>query len=180
MDHQARDGHADLPDPSGPCHGRSSRSPDPGDPAHRADSAGPADMPVPGDSAVPVHLSGSAESAVPGVRTVVLPDARVLAVVEWGDPDGFPAFYFHGTPGSRLEGAFADGAARRHGFRLIAMDRLGFGRSTFQAGRRFRDWPRDVCALADRLQVREFGVVGHSGGGPRTSSPAVRSYQRIG
>lgn len=98
--------------------------------------------------------------------TFTLPDGRLLAHMEWGDPAGYPAFYFHGTPSSRLEGAFADGAARRQGFRLIAVDRPGFGRSTFQPGRRIRDWPTDVCALADGLGVDEFGVVGHSGAGP--------------
>ena len=56
-----------------------------------------------------------------------LPDGRELAYLEWGDPAGYPAFYFHGTPSSRLEGAFADGAAQRHGFRLIAIDRPGSG-----------------------------------------------------
>lgn len=86
--------------------------------------------------------------------------------MEWGDPEGFPVFYFHGTPSSRLEAAFADQAAKRHGFRLIATDRPGFGRSSFQKDRQFLDWPRDVCALADDLGVRQFGVAGHSGAGP--------------
>ena len=95
-----------------------------------------------------------------------LPDGRALAYLEFGDPDGYPAFYFHGTPSCRLEGAFADGAARRNGFRLIAVDRPGYGRSTFQEGRGVRDWPADVCALADALGLDDFGVVGHSGAGP--------------
>lgn len=95
-----------------------------------------------------------------------LADGRELAYLEWGEATGYPAFYFHGTPSSRLEGVFADGAAKRNGFRLIAVDRPGFGRSTFQPGRRFREWPADVCDLADALGLREFGVVGHSGAGP--------------
>lgn len=98
--------------------------------------------------------------------TFTLPDGRSLAYLEYGDTAGYPAFYFHGTPSCRLEGAFADGAARRHGIRLIAVDRPGFGQSTLQRGRRFRDWPADVCALADGLGLGEFGVVGHSGAGP--------------
>ncbi|WP_373878267.1 alpha/beta fold hydrolase, partial [Mycobacterium kiyosense] len=61
---------------------------------------------------------------------------------------------------------FVDATARRHGFRLIAVDRPGFGRSTFQPRRRFLDWPADVCALADALGLTEFGAVGHSGAGP--------------
>lgn len=95
-----------------------------------------------------------------------LPDGRELAYLEFGDPDGFPVVYFHGTPGSRLEGAFADPAARAWRFRIIAVDRPGFGRSTFQPGRTFGAWPADVTSLADGLGLGEFGVAGHSGGGP--------------
>ena len=99
-------------------------------------------------------------------RIFRLADGRDLAFTQWGDADGFPVFYFHGTPSSRLEGAFADPAARRLGFRLIATDRPGFGRSHFLKGRRFADWPNDILALADHLGIQRFGVAGHSGGGP--------------
>lgn len=97
---------------------------------------------------------------------LTLPDGRDLAFMEWGDSNGFPVFYFHGTPSSRLEGAFAHEAAQKHEIRLIATDRPGFGRSGFQRKRRFGDWPDDVCALADHLNIAEFGVAGHSGAGP--------------
>jgi deazaflavin-dependent oxidoreductase (nitroreductase family) len=99
-------------------------------------------------------------------RTVRLPDGRTVAYTEWGDPAGFPTFYFHGTPGRSLEGAFADHAASRHGLRRLAPDRPGYGLSTFQPLRRFHDWPADVSAIADALGIDAFGVVGHSGGGP--------------
>lgn len=95
-----------------------------------------------------------------------LPDGRDLAYLEWGDPAGFPVFYFHGTPSSRLEAAFADAAARAHGLRLIATDRPGYGRSDFQKDRTFTDWPKDIAALADHLGIATFGVAGHSGAGP--------------
>ncbi len=74
--------------------------------------------------ALPEHIRADEASVF------TLPDGRVLAYLEWGDDNGYPTFYFHGAPSSRLEGAFADGAAKRNGFRLIAVDRPGFGRST--------------------------------------------------
>lgn len=118
-------------------------------------------------------LAGASASVVPAgtepagrADTVTLPDGRTLAFTCWGDPSGRPAFYFHGTPGSRLEGALAHDAAMRQGFLLIAVDRPGYGRSTFQPGRRFANWPADVCALADALGIDRFGVFGHSGAGP--------------
>ena len=105
-------------------------------------------------------------AASPPTRLIELRDGRVLAYAEWGDPNGFPTFYFHGTPSSRLEAAFAHSAAQRHGFRLIATDRPGFGLSSFHPRRRFRDWPNDILELAEALHISEFGVVGHSGAGP--------------
>jgi pimeloyl-ACP methyl ester carboxylesterase len=89
-----------------------------------------------------------------------------LAYQYWGSTEGYPVFYFHGSPSSRLEGALAHAAAVKHGFKLVAIDRPGFGRSAFQASRRFTDWPSDVVALADHLGFDRFGVAGHSGAGP--------------
>lgn len=100
------------------------------------------------------------------VSLLGLKDGRTLAFMEWGDRGGFPVFYFHGTPSCRLEGAFAEAAARRHRLRLISVDRPGMGQSSFKKGRGFRDWPVDVLELADALEIERFGVVGHSGAGP--------------
>ena len=112
-------------------------------------------------------------------RIHTLADGRDLAYLEFGDPDGFPVFYFHGTPGSRLEGAFPDAAARARRFRIIAVDRPGFGRSTFQMGRTFGDWPGDVTALADWLKLGDFGVAGQSGGGPHLFACGVLLGDRL-
>jgi pimeloyl-ACP methyl ester carboxylesterase len=95
-----------------------------------------------------------------------LPDRRRLGFDEHGDPAGTPIFYFHGTPGARVELAtFAPPAlVDRLGLRLITPDRPGMGLSDFQPGRRVSDWPKDVLALADHLGLERFGVLGYSGG----------------
>jgi pimeloyl-ACP methyl ester carboxylesterase len=94
-----------------------------------------------------------------------LPDGRELAYEEYGDLQGRPLFFFHGTPGSRMFHP-PDEVTRAMGVRLICMDRPGYGGSTFQPGRVFLDWPKDVSALADALGIPKFAVAGHSGGGP--------------
>ena len=98
--------------------------------------------------------------------TIKLVDGRRLGWAEFGDPQGLPLFYFHGFPASRLEGKLIEGAALRNGIRVIASDRPGYGISDFQPGRRLLDWPCDVKALADRLSIDRFMVLGVSGGGP--------------
>jgi pimeloyl-ACP methyl ester carboxylesterase len=95
-----------------------------------------------------------------------LPDGRRLGYLRHGAPDGQPFFYFHGTPGSRLEGALVDDVATALGLSLIAVDRPGYGLSDPCPGRRVGDWPRDIVALADALGMPRFGVIGVSGGGP--------------
>ena len=110
---------------------------------------------------------------------VTLTDGRTLAYAEYGYARGAPAFYFHGTPGGRLEGRFLDAAARARGVRLIALDRPGYGRSSFAKGRRLVDWPRDVAELADGLGIERFAVVGLSGGGPHAQACAAAMPERL-
>lgn len=110
---------------------------------------------------------------------IELADGRRLACLSIGAPDGAAVFYFHGYPGSRLEGRLARAAAHSLGLRLIAPDRPGFGAATFQPGRTIGAWAVDVAELADRLGVERFAVVGVSGGGPYALACAARIPDRI-
>jgi pimeloyl-ACP methyl ester carboxylesterase len=65
------------------------------------------------------------------------------------------------------------------GVRLICVDRPGYGGSTFQSGRGFLDWPKDVSALAAALEIRTFAVAGHSGGGPYALACACCLPERV-
>ncbi len=113
------------------------------------------------------------------VTVLCLADGRDLAFAEYGDPDGVPVFAFHGTPGSHLQLAPADAAARAAGVRLIAPDRPGYGLSSFVRGRRLADWPTGVAAIADHLGVDRFAVLGVSGGGPHALACAVVLPDRL-
>jgi len=93
--------------------------------------------------------------------------SRKLAWMASGDPAGFPVFFAHGCPGSRLEVAFLADQARNQGFRIIGFDRPGFGRSDFVDGYGLRSFAEDLNALADDLDIKKFGLIGWSSGGPR-------------
>jgi pimeloyl-ACP methyl ester carboxylesterase len=105
-------------------------------------------------------------------EVIDLPDGRQLAWLERGDPKGPAVFVFHGTPGSRLQVSFDEGAISAARVRFIAVDRPGFGRSAFQRARRLADWASDIAYLADHLHVDGFSVVGISGGGPHAAACA--------
>jgi pimeloyl-ACP methyl ester carboxylesterase len=99
-------------------------------------------------------------------RTVHVPDGRILAVEEDGDPAG-PAVLAHmGTPNSRhLYGPHARDAAER-GLRLISYDRPGYGGSSPQPGRSVADCAADVRAICAGLGIDRLAMWGISGGGP--------------
>ena len=96
-----------------------------------------------------------------------LPDGRKLGYDEHGMPDGKPLIYFHGSPSSRVEfSLFGDDALLRSlNVRLIAVDRPGMGLSDFQPNRRLLDFPTDLLALADHLDIERFAVLAYSLGG---------------
>jgi pimeloyl-ACP methyl ester carboxylesterase len=112
-------------------------------------------------------------------RTIELRDGRSLGYSEWGDPAGAPVFYFHGWPGSRVEGRLGDEAARETGVRLIAVDRPGMGLSDFQPRRTLVDWPDDVVELAEARGLDRFAVLGISGGGPYAAVCAWKLSDRL-
>lgn len=106
-------------------------------------------------------------------------DGRWLEYAEYGNPEGKPIFFFHGTPGSRKMRPPYPEITARHNVRLITADRPGFGRSDFQPGRKLTDWPSDVIEIADALQIDRFAVIGFSGGGPHAAACAAKIHDRI-
>lgn len=115
----------------------------------------------------------------PDDRTIRLTDGRLLGFREFGDPNGSPVFFFHGIPGSRRGGELVADLAAEHHLRVFGIDRPGIGLSTFQPGRTFLDWPHDVEALADTLELAHFAVVGSSGGAAYVAVCAARLPERL-
>jgi pimeloyl-ACP methyl ester carboxylesterase len=90
----------------------------------------------------------------------------------------------HGTPSSRLDACVLDEAARRLGWRVIAPDRPGIGRSSPQPGRRLVDWPADLTALLDHVvgagpEAPRVPVLGYSGGAPYALVMAHARPERV-
>jgi pimeloyl-ACP methyl ester carboxylesterase len=112
-------------------------------------------------------------------KTIRLPDGRHLGYAEYGDPDGIPLLYFHGTPGSRLQARLFDAPAREVGVRMVAPERPGYGLSDVHPQRTLLDWVQDMEVLADRLHLERFAVMGVSGGGPYVAATASQLPERV-
>jgi pimeloyl-ACP methyl ester carboxylesterase len=113
------------------------------------------------------------------VMRVEVSPKRFIEYCVFGDPAGFPVFLCHGLPGSRLEGELWAQDAQATSTALVCMDRPGFGRSTFQAGRRLSDWFSDVVAVADQLGAGAFSVLGTSAGGPHALACGMDVHKRV-
>jgi pimeloyl-ACP methyl ester carboxylesterase len=113
------------------------------------------------------------------VYHVSLPDRRRIACSEYGDPAGRPVIYCHGFPSSRHEALLLHDNAVAEGARVIAIDRPGYGESDYQPGRTILDWPADVAAVADQLELERFALIGVSGGGPYALACAALIPERL-
>lgn len=112
-------------------------------------------------------------------RTIVLPDGRRLAWMEYGAPFGQPLLYCHGFPSSSLEARFTEYAAAARGIRVIAPDRPGYGHSDPAPAQPFADWATDVGVLLDALGCDRVAVLGVSGGAPHALACCVMLRRRI-
>lgn len=112
-------------------------------------------------------------------REISLPDGRTVTVEVSGADHGTPVFLLHGTPGSRQGPKPRSSVLYRLGVRLITYDRPGYGGSSRLAGRRVADAAADVAAIADSLRLKEFSVVGRSGGGPHALACAALLGERV-
>jgi pimeloyl-ACP methyl ester carboxylesterase len=102
-----------------------------------------------------------------------LPDGRRLGFRIYGDPDGLPVLFLHGTPGSRLKFSIAHDGGRRLGVAIVAPDRWGYGLTEAPARPALRTFADDMAALMSKVGHRRFAVGGISGGGPYAAAVAA-------
>ncbi len=102
-----------------------------------------------------------------------------MAATDFGSPDDTAVLWCHGGPGSRHEPAYVADRAATAGFRLVGIDRPGYGGSDPEPGRSIADWTDDALAVADRLGLESFLTVGLSTGGAYALAVAARAPDRV-
>ncbi len=112
-------------------------------------------------------------------QTLTMPGGRTVGFIDFGPADGIPVLDCHGGPGSRFEPGSRVPAATEAGIRFIGIDRPGYGLSMPWPDRSIADWVPDGLAVADRLGLDRFAVVGSSTGASYALALASLAPERV-
>ncbi|MBZ6076055.1 alpha/beta fold hydrolase [Microvirga puerhi] len=105
--------------------------------------------------------------------TITTHDGAQIFYKDWGK--GQPIVFHHGWPLSADDWDAQMMFFLRNGYRVIAHDRRGHGRSTqTDGGHEMDTYAADVAALADALDLRNAIHVGHSTGGGEVARYVAR------
>jgi pimeloyl-ACP methyl ester carboxylesterase len=114
-----------------------------------------------------------------GGLTIDLPDGRVLGYSDDGDPSGRAVILHPGTPETSVMGRWAHDAAVSAGVRLLSVDRPGYRGSTPTTEASLGRTGADTAAMAAGIGLREYAVVGLSGGGPFAVATAAADPSHV-
>jgi pimeloyl-ACP methyl ester carboxylesterase len=111
-----------------------------------------------------------------------LSDGRTLHIYDASADDvhtRLAVFWHHGTPNIGAPPEPLLPAAAQRGIRWVSYDRPGYGRSTPNPGRDVASAASDVFGIADALDIRQFAVMGHSGGATHALACAALLPERV-
>ena len=111
---------------------------------------------------------------------MVLKDGRNLTYCDQGNPQGRQVLLLHGAPGyslfwNRLPGFSELG----ENFRLVSVDRRGYGTSDYKKDNTFLNYVDDIVELVKHLNLQNFTVLGVSGGGPYALACGYRMTEQV-
>jgi len=110
------------------------------------------------------------------MSTVTTPDGTRIYYKDWGPRDAQAIVFHHGWPLSADDWDNQMLYFLRKGYRVIAHDRRGHGRSTQSAtGHDMDTYAVDVATLTDALELRGAYHVGHSTGGGEVARYVARA-----
>lgn len=110
------------------------------------------------------------------MSTVTTPDGTHIFYKDWGPRDGKPVVFHHGWPLSADDWDSQMLWFLSKGYRVIAHDRRGHGRSSQTAtGHDMDTYVADVAVLTDALDLKDAVHIGHSTGGGEVARYVARA-----
>jgi non-heme chloroperoxidase len=115
------------------------------------------------------------------MTTVATKDGVEIFYKDWGPKDAQPVVFHHGWPLSADDWDTQMLYFLGKGYRVIAHDRRGHGRSTqISDGHDMGHYAADAAAVAEHLDLRNAIHIGHSTGGGEAAHYVARHGQRQG
>lgn len=108
-----------------------------------------------------------------------LKNGLTLSFREYGNRQGKPILFFHGFPGSSLQGRLIDRSRYSQKFRVLAFDRPGFGFSDHDESRKLTDVVEVVDHLISHLKIEKVDLLGVSGGSPYALATAALLPEKV-
>ncbi|BCW90816.1 Non-heme chloroperoxidase [Alphaproteobacteria bacterium SO-S41] len=107
---------------------------------------------------------------------VTTEDGTEIFYKDWGPKDAQPIVFHHGWPLSADDWDNQMLFFLQHGFRVIAHDRRGHGRSSQSpSGHEMDTYAADIAALTDKLDLKNAVHIGHSTGGGEVARYVARA-----
>ncbi|MGK6353831.1 alpha/beta fold hydrolase [Sphingomonas sp. DT-207] len=115
------------------------------------------------------------------MATLTTRDGTRLFYKDWGSRDAQPIVFHHGWPLSSDDWDNQMLFFLGNGYRVVAHDRRGHGRSDqTDAGHEMDTYAADVAELAEALDLENAVHIGHSTGGGEVSEGLIRNWWRQG
>jgi non-heme chloroperoxidase len=113
------------------------------------------------------------------MTTIKTKDGTEIFYKDWGSKDGQPIVFHHGWPLSGDDWETQMLFFVKQGYRVIAHDRRGHGRSTQTAGGHDMDtYAADVAMVVEALDLSNAVHIGHSTGGGEATRYVARHGQK--
>ncbi|TZG36530.1 alpha/beta hydrolase [Agrobacterium sp. B1(2019)] len=134
-----------------------------------------------GSKAAAAEPAKGSQSVVGEAGYVTTKDGVDIFYKDWGPRDGQPIVFHHGWPLSSDDWDNQMLFFMNKGYRVIAHDRRGHGRSSqVRYGHDMDHYAADVAAVVEHLDLRQTIHVGHStGGGEATRYTAKHGKNRV-
>lgn len=104
---------------------------------------------------------------------------KKLLIQEWGSEDLPVVLFVHGFPGCADHGGLMAASSKWGAFRLIAMDRPGYGQSDLQKNITPSKFAEQIKGLLDEKGVDELSIITVSGGAPYAMAVAYLLQERV-
>jgi non-heme chloroperoxidase len=113
--------------------------------------------------------------------TITTKDGTQIYFKDWGPKSGQPLVFHHGWPLSADDWDSQMLTFAAQGYRVVAHDRRGHGRSSqVSDGHDMDHYAADAAAVAEHLDLRDAVHIGHSTGGGEATRYVARHGQKQG